>query len=155
MVDTVMAGLHVDDAQSIGEKYRELLRDGGVGAVAGEGTKRLRERASFAMARRRYRDAADAGIEPSVEDAERQLGPVIRRAALTYRPQALDAPVLYFAASESADDLTVDPWAELQYLRGFRAVEIDGVHFLPEVRCIIGPNRADEVVDAMNRFLSE
>ena len=154
MVDTVMAGMHVDDAKSVTEKYRGLLRDGGVGAVAGEGTRRIKERAVFARARRRYREAADAGIEPSVEDAERQLGPVVRRAALAYRARPLEAPVLYLAASESDDDVTVDPWAELQYLRGFLAVEIDGVHFLPEERCIVGPNRAPEVVAAINKFLT-
>ena len=153
MVDTVMAGIHVDDADSIAEKYIGLLRGGGISAVAGEGSRRVRERASSAFARRRYRDATESGDAPGVEDAERQLGPVIRRAALAYRAEPLDAPVLYLAASESDDEVTVDPWAALQYLRGFRAFEIDGCHFLPEERCIIGPNKAPELVEAVRAFL--
>ena len=155
MVDTVMAGIRVDDEQTVLQKYSGLLRDGGVAAIADEGSRRVRERASFALARRRYRHAAEGDIEPTAEDAERQLGPVIRRAALTYRPSVLDVPVLYCAASESDDDVTVDPWAKLQYLRGFRAVELDGVHFLPEERCIIGPNRVDRLVEVLTDFLAE
>ncbi len=154
MVDTVMAGVRVDDADSAAGKYRKLLSDGGVSAVFGEGAKRLRERTTFALARRRYAQARELGAVPSAEDAERQLGPVIRRAALAYQPDVLDAPVLYVAASESDDAVTVDPWAELQFGTGnFLAVEIEGCHFLPEDRCIIGPNGAPELVAFMQRFL--
>ena len=39
-------------------------------------------------------------------------------------------------------------------MRGFLAVEIDGVHFLPEERCTIGPNKAPEVVNAIRKFLA-
>ncbi len=146
LVDTVMAGLKVDDTGTITDKYRDLLRNDGVVAVASEGASRLRERASFAVARRRYRNAREAGAAPSLEDAERQLGPVIRRAALGYTPQPLDVPVVYVGASESDNSVTHDPWSELQGDLPFTAVEIEGVHFQPEARCIIGVNRAAEFV---------
>ncbi len=153
LVDTVMAGLKVDDTGTIAEKYRDMLQDDGVRAVATEGAKRLRERASFAIARRRYRNARDAGETPTMEDAERQLGPVIRRAALRYKPKPLDVPVVYVGASESDNAVTLDPWAEVQDGLPFDVIEVEGVHFLPEDRCIIGRNKAADLVEQLSEYL--
>ena len=155
LVDTVMAGLRVDDTGTITDKYRELLRSDGVGAAAREGASRLRERAEFAVARRRYRSARTAGEMPTMQDAERQLGPVIRRAALGYEPAPLDVPVLYVGASESDNAVTLDPWADLQRTAGlpFEEVGVDGVHFQPEDRCIIGTRQAPDFVEKLMPFL--
>ena len=154
LIDTYISGIRIDNAQSISEKYRALVSDGGVAAAAGEGLRRASERTRFAFARRRYRGAVQSGEAPDVVDAERQLGPVMRQAALDYHPEPLDARVLYVSASESPDELTVDPWAQLQYGSGnFLAVEIDGAHFVPEDRCIVGPHGASELVRLMNKFL--
>ncbi|MFT7473997.1 MAG: amino acid adenylation domain-containing protein [Verrucomicrobiales bacterium] len=155
LVDTVMAGLKVDDSGSIGAKYRYMFRSDGVKAVATEGVRRVFERASFAIARRRYRAARDAGRTPSFEDAERQLGPVIRRAALQFKPRPLDLPVVYIAASESDDAVTLDPWAELQSGYPFEVIEIEGVHFLPEDRCVIGQNKAPTLVEKLGQHLDQ
>ena len=86
---------------------------------------------------------------------ERQLGPVIRKASLGYRPQALpEVEVVYFAASESGTEFTVDPWTELQGdIAGFEVVPLEGTHFLPEEQCIIGPTRAPELVAELERRL--
>ena len=112
-----------------------------------EGSGRLRERTEFGIARLRYRTARNKGTTPDIADAERQLGPVIRRAAFGYSPRRLDVETIYFAASESGTDLTVDPWSELQSSSSaFRVVGLEGVHFQPEERCIIGPNRVHELV---------
>lgn len=90
-----------------------------------------------------------------MQDAERQLGPVIRRAAFGYTPEPLDAPVLYVAASESSNEATLDPWTELQAAADmpFESVEIEGVHFLPEDRCIMGVNKAPEFVRQIRGYL--
>ena len=156
LVDTVMAGLKVDDTGTIANKYVDMLKNEGIFTALEEGTSRVRERVTFALARRRYRSARDAGQTPSLEDAERQLGPVIRRAALNYRPEFLDLPVLYFSASESENSVTVDPWTEVQgSARPLQVVTLEGVHFLPEERCIIGRERVGELVDALTaRFSS-
>ena len=153
LVDTVMAGLKVDDAGSITDKYLDMLRNDGAKAAAVEGASRLRERASFAVARRRYRNAREAGQTPTMQDAERQLGPVIRRAAFNYRPRPLDLPIVYVGASESDNAVTVDPWAELQAGKPFELIEVEGVHFLPEAECIIGPNKATDLVDGLSSYL--
>lgn len=150
LVDTVMAGLRVDDSGTIADKYREMLRNDGAKAAATEGVSRLRERASFAIARRRYRTARESGQAPTQQDAERQLGPVIRRAALGYTPTPLDLPVTYVSASESDNAVTLDPWSELQGDLSFAVVEIDGVHFQPEERCIIGVNRAGILTQSLD-----
>lgn len=154
LVDTVMAGLKVDDTGTIANKYSDMLRDEGVRAVVEEGATRLYERASFALARRRYRKAREAGDTPSLEDAERQLGPVIRRAALNYTPARLELPVVYFSASKSENAVTVEPWTEVQ---GdglpLDVVTIEGVHFLPEDECIIGTRRVHELVAALRSRL--
>jgi|GEM_PF-6131556 len=155
LVDTVMAGLKVDDTGTIAEKYRDMLQDDGVKAVATEGAKRLRERASFAIARRRYRNARESGETPTMEDAERQLGPVIRKAALQYRPKPLDVPVVYVGASESDNAVTLDPWTEVQDGKPFDVIEVEGVHFLPEDRCIIGRNKAADLVEQLSEYFDE
>ena len=87
-----------------------------------------------------------------MEDAERQLGPVIRRAALNYTPRPLDLPVVYVGASESDDAVTLDPWAKLQQDAGkpFTNVIVDGVHFLPEDRCILGKNQVANLVSQLS-----
>ena len=154
LVDTVMAGLRVDDAGAIKDKYQDLFKTEGLRAVVGEGAGRLNERASFALARRRYRAARDAGEAPTPLDAERQLGPVIRRAALDYSPVAQDVPVVYISASESENDVTLDPWAALQAGLPFEVVTVEGVHFLPEERCIVGSERAPDLVKALMAHLS-
>ena len=153
LVDTVMAGLRVDDTGSIANKYADMLQNEGARAALGEGVSRVRERVTFAIARRRYRAAREAGETPSMEDAERQLGPVIRRAALGYTPKRLDIPLVYLSASESANEVTVDPWTEVQGDLGLDVVSIEGVHFLPEDRCIIGEGRAAELVEHVLRRL--
>ena len=153
LVDTVMAGISVDDAGSIKQKYQEMLRDEGVKAVALEGAGRLYERASFALARRRYRTARESGETPSVRDAERQLGPVIRRAAKNYSPSPQDVRLIYVSASESGNDVTVDPWTDMHGSDRIDVVEIDGVHFLPEDRCILGKNRARALVGELEARL--
>ena len=153
LVDTVMAGLKVDDTGSIATKYLDMVRNDGAKAAATEGASRLRERASFAIARRRYRAAREAGQTPTMEDAERQLGPVIRRAALNYRPRPLDLPIVYIGASESDNAVTVDPWTNLQDGKPFEVIEIEGVHFLPEAECIIGPNKAGDLVARLSEFM--
>lgn len=154
MVDTVMAGLKVDDTGTIANKYADMLREEGIRSVVEEGTSRVRERVSFALARRRYRSAREAGQTPSLEDAERQLGPVIRRAALNYRPKFLDLPIVYFSASASEDAVTVDPWTAVQGSdRPLDVVVIEGVHFLPEDECIIGRHRVHELVAALHARL--
>jgi len=77
---------------------------------------------------------------------------VVRRAALSYRPEPLSASVIYFSASESANDLTVDPWSALQRdAQAFEVVELEGVHFLPEVECIIGPSRVGQLVAELTK----
>ncbi len=152
MVDTVMAGLKVDDTGTIANKYVDMLRNEGVLTAVEEGASRVRERVTFALARRRYRSAREAGETPSLEDAERQLGPVIRRAALNYRPEYLDLPVVYFSASASDNAVTVDPWTGVQGTgRPLDVVTIEGVHFLPEDECIIGRDRVHELVVALQR----
>ncbi len=158
LVDTVMAGLSVDDTGTITQKYQEMLRTDGVLAVASEGAGRLVERASFALARRRYRHAREAGQTPSLNDAERQLGPVIRRAAAGYTPAPQDVRVIYVSASESDPDVTVNLWRALHGHSGnadsrFVIVSIDGVHFLPEDRCIIGKEKAPELVERLGEYL--
>ena len=153
LVDTVMAGISVDEVGSIKQKYQEMLRDDGVKAVAFEGAGRLYERANFALARRRYRNARETGKSPSVTDAERQLGPVIRRAAKNYLPSRQELRLIYVSASESANDVTVDPWCELHGADHVEVITIDGVHFLPEDRCIIGVNRAAELVTRLEDHL--
>ncbi len=153
LVDTVMAGLRVDDTGSIANKYADMLQNEGARAAVGEGLSRVRERVTFALARRRYRAAREAGETPSMEDAERQLGPVIRRAALGYTPKRLDIPLVYFSASESDNAVTVDPWTDVQDDLGLEVVSIEGVHFLPEDRCIIGERRATELVEHVLRRL--
>ena len=156
MVDTVMAGLKVDDTGTIANKYADMLRNNGVRTALDEGVSRVRERVTFAIARRRYQSARRAGETPSLEDAERQLGPVIRRAALNYRPEFLDLPVVYFSASASDDAVTVDPWAEVQgTARPLDVVTLEGVHFLPEDECIIGKKRVHELVAALQDRLDE
>ncbi len=146
LVDTVMAGLRIDDALSVKEKYQQLLKDDGVSAVVTEGAGRLIERASFALARRRYRSARAEGEAPSPVDAERQLGPVIRRAAFGYEPKRQDFPVVYISASESDREVTVDRWRELQDGAPFESFTVDGCHFIPEERCILGERKAPELV---------
>ena len=153
LVDTVMAGLRVDDTGTIKEKYQELLRNDGIGAVASVGAERLYERASFALARRRYRIARESGETPSLDDAERQLGPVIRRAAASYSPKPQNMRVIYVSASESGNDVTVDLWRELHTGYQFDLIEIEGVHFLPEFRCIIGDRKAPELVQRLSEQL--
>ena len=157
LVDTVMAGLRVDDTGTIKQKYQEMLKSEGVAAVATEGAGRLYERASFALARRRYRAAREAGETPTLDDAERQLGPVIRRAAAEYSPKPQDVPVVYVSASESDNAVTLDLWADLHDAKNqsstFEVIEIDGVHFLPEERCIIGPERVGELVEKLEGHL--
>lgn len=153
LVDTVMAGLQVDDTGSIKEKYQDMLQNSGVRAVVSEGTGRLYERASFALARRRYRIAREAGETPSLKDAERQLGPVIRRAAAAYSPAPQNLRVIYVSASESGNDVTVDPWRELHQFGRFDVIDIDGVHFLPEFRCILGDRKAPELVQRLREHL--
>ena len=148
-----MAGLQVDDTGSIKEKYQDMLQNSGVRAVVSEGTGRLYERASFALARRRYRIAREAGETPSLKDAERQLGPVIRRAAAAYSPAPQNLRVIYVSASESGNDVTVDPWRELHQFGRFDVIDIDGVHFLPEFRCILGDRKAPELVQRLREHL--
>jgi len=142
LVDTVMGGMHVEPPQSVAEKYAAMYRVDGAPAVVSEGVRRGAERAGFALARYRYRASRRKGETPSLADAERQLGPVVRRAALSYRPEPLPASVIYFSASESANDLTVE---------AFEVVELDGVHFLPEVECIIGPSRVGQLVAELTK----
>ncbi|MGI9606484.1 MAG: amino acid adenylation domain-containing protein [Acidimicrobiales bacterium] len=153
LVDTVMGGLHVDPPQSPLEKYRSLLGDSGPEAVVREAGQRALERTAFSVARARYRHARRRGQTPSLEDAERQLGPVVRRAALGYAPGPLDTDVVYYAASESDDALTVDPWTRLHGER-LAVVELDGVHFLPDERCIVGPTRVHTLADDLQRRLA-
>ena len=156
LVDTVMAGLRVDDAGTIKDKYQTLLKSEGVRSVVGEATGRLTERASFAFARRRYRTAREAGETPTAIDAERQLGPVIRRAALNYTPTRQDVRVLYVSASESENEVTLNPWQNLQGDAPLEVITVDGAHFLPEERCILGPEKAPDLVKALvAQLLSE
>jgi hypothetical protein len=57
---------------------------------------------------------------------------------------------VYFSASESENSVTVDPWTEVQgAVRPLQVVTLEGVHFLPEERCIIGRERVGELVDAL------
>ena len=151
LVDTFMSGVTVGTEMSIGEKYRSLLRDEGIGAVASEGVGRLLERADFARARRRYRRARDRAEMPAMADAERRLGPVIRRAAAGYRPPALTVPTVYFAASETEPHYTHEPWSAL--LGELDLVMLDGVHYIPEDRCIIGEQRVEALVVELERRL--
>ena len=149
LIDTVMAGLHVDDTGTIREKYQDLFKTEGLRAVAAAGTGRVTERASFALARRRYRHAREAGTTPTPIDAERQLGPIIRRAARDYEPPRQDVRVVYVSATESADEVTLDPWCSLQAGAPFEVITIDGVHFLPEERCILGQEKAPELAEQL------
>ncbi|RZV47470.1 MAG: amino acid adenylation domain-containing protein [Acidimicrobiales bacterium] len=151
LVDTVMGGMHVEEPQSPVDKYRSLLQDDGLANVASEAARRLRERTEFAVARRRYRKTREQGGVPALADAERQLGPVIRRASLGYEPPPLEVRTLYFAATESGVELTVDPWRSL--VPQLDVVTIEGVHYLPDERCIIGPNKVGELVEALSARL--
>ncbi len=153
LVDTVMAGLRVDDTGTIREKYQDMLRNDGAKAVASESARRAYERVDFALARRRYRNARASGQTPSFTDAERQLGPVIRRAAAKYRPDEQSIRVIYVSASESSNAVTVDPWRELHGDVNFEVVTIEGVHFLPEDQCIIGFERAPELVERLTEIM--
>ena len=153
LVDTVMAGLRVDESGTVKEKYQDLFRSDGVTGVAKEGAGRLYERANFALARRRYREARESGETPSLSDAERQLGPVIRRAAARYSPKAQDVPVIYVSASESSNEVTVDLWRQLQSDSPFELITIEGVHYMPEEQCIIGRRKAPELVGQLRKIL--
>ena len=155
LVDTVAGGQQAETWQSPAEKYRELYDNSGWRAAAGEGLGRARERLDFALARRRYRVARSARQTPDLRDAERQLGPVVRTASLGYKPNRIDGvPVLFFAASESGSTFTIDPWTEVQGTdEGFEIVHLDGVHFLPEDECIIGPGKAPALVAELIRRL--
>jgi len=119
--------------------------------VASEAARRIRERTEFAIARRRYRKTREQGEVPALADAERQLGPIIRRASLAYEPPPLEVRTLYFSATESGTELTVDPWLSL--VPQLDVVTIEGVHFLPDERCIIGPNKVGELVEALGARL--
>ncbi|MGI9607122.1 MAG: hypothetical protein ACR2P0_13375, partial [Acidimicrobiales bacterium] len=65
----------------------------------------------------------------------------------------LHTDVVYYAASESDDALTVDPWSRLHGER-LAVVELEGVHFLPEDRCIVGPTRVRALADDLQRRLA-
>ncbi len=155
LVDTVMGGMHVEAPESPADKYRRLLRSDGPGTAAREAAGRLRERTEFALARRRYRQSRDRGGAPTAIDAERQLGPVIRAAALGYLPPRLDVPVLYVSASESDDELTTTPWTTLcaGSSSAFEVLSIDGVHFEPAERGVLGPNNAQAVGAAVYQLI--
>lgn len=149
LVDTVMAGLRVDDTGTVKDKYQQMLKSQGPRAVFDEGAGRIYERASFALARRRYRAAREAGEVPTPLDAERQLGPVIRRAALGYTPMPQDVRVLYVSASDSDNDVTLTPWQDLQAGLPFEFITVEGVHFLPEEQCILGPEKVPNLVESL------
>ncbi len=151
LVDTFMSGVPVDPEVSIGQKYRTLVRDQGLGAALAEGIGRMVERGEFSLARRRYRRARGRAEMPAMADAERQLGPVIRRAAASYRPPALRAPLVYFGATETDPSFTHDRWSEL--LGDLDLVMLEGVHFVPEERCIIGARRVGTLVAALESRL--
>ena len=150
LIDTLMGGMSAEETRTPLEKYSDLLDEGGVRAVFDEGFGRVRERAQFGLARRRYRTSREKGATPDMADAERHLGPVIRRAAASYAPQPLDVPLLYLAASESGTELTIDPWTALQApIAPLDVVTIEGTHYLPEETCIGGPGGVDELVAAL------
>ncbi len=154
LIDTLMGGMSAEEPQSPKDKYAELLDEGGVKAVLGEGFGRIRERTEFGLARRRYRSAREQGSTPDMADAERHLGPVIRRASAAYSPAPLDARVLYLAASESGTELTIDPWTALQAPIGeLDIVTIEGTHYLPEETCIVGPGGVGDLVQALTSRL--
>ncbi len=147
LVDTFMAGVMAEPEVPVIEKYRSLLAEEGVARAVTEGWGRLRERTEFALARRRYRQARDRAELPAMADAERELGPVIRRAAADYRPVPISAPTVFFAASETEPRFTTEPWLELTGT--LDVVSLDGVHYEPADRCIIGAHRVGELVEAL------
>ena len=153
LIDTVMPGFAVEPNRTIVQKYAELLADGGGREVLQEAWRRASERVSFAIARRRYRRDREASRAPSILDAERELGPVIRKASAQYRPTQVALNVLYLAASESDDSVTNEPWQSFVETSAgnFELVTLQGVHFLPEEQCIIGQNSAPRAAAAIVR----
>ena len=153
-VDTYMSGAPLEPHVPVLDKYQGLLADGGVRALADEGFHRVVERSTFALARTRYRLHRRLGMRPSMSDAERRLGPVIRQAAIAYVPKFLDVPAIYFSATDSPPHQTVEPWSDLQRgARQFEVITVDGAHFVPEDRCILGPGRVDSLAEAIMAHL--
>ena len=153
LIDTVMPGFSVEPDRTIVQKYAELLADGGGRKALQEAWRRASERVDFAIARRRYRRDREAGRPPSILDAERELGPVVRKASAQYRPAQVALNVLYLAASESDDSVTNEPWQSFVEASAgsFELVTLQGVHFLPEEQCIIGQNGAPRAAAAIVR----
>lgn len=149
LVNDATGGIEMSETAK-GDKYATLLRNGGPLAIVDELRSRVVDRARAKIYPLRYRMHRAQGKMPDLRHAERTLGPMMRDVARRYEPQPLDlrsatmAPrVLFFAASATERSATVEPWQARH--PELEVYEVDGVHFRPEDRCIIGPGRVDAI----------